>query len=46
MIAIAGLTVEATHLLLDAFALHDPNDPLTKAGELSPEQDPGQAKGE
>jgi hypothetical protein len=37
MIAAAALTVEGTYLILNAFVLHDPNDPLTKAGGLSPE---------
>jgi hypothetical protein len=31
-------------LILNAFVLHDPNDPLTKAGGLSPEQDQAKAK--
>jgi hypothetical protein len=38
IIAAAALTVEGTYLALNAFVLHDPNDPLTKAGGLSPEQ--------
>jgi hypothetical protein len=45
MIAAATLTVEGTYLILDAFVLHDPNDPLTKAGGLSPKQDTVRAKG-
>ena len=38
MIAAAAFTVEGTYLILNAFVLHDPNDPLTEAGRLSPEQ--------
>jgi hypothetical protein len=36
----AAITVEVTYFVLDRFVLHDPNDPLTKAGGLSPAQDP------
>jgi hypothetical protein len=36
MIAAAALTVEGTYLILNAFVLHDPNDPLTKAGGFPP----------
>jgi hypothetical protein len=45
MIAAAALTVEGTYFILNAFVLHNPNDPLTKAGGLSPEQDTAKAKG-
>jgi hypothetical protein len=38
LIAAAALTIEGTYLILNAFVLHDPSDPLTKAGGLSPEQ--------
>jgi hypothetical protein len=38
MIAAAALTIEGTYLVLNTFVLHDPNDPITKAGGLSPEQ--------
>jgi len=34
----ADLTIEGTYLILNAFVLHDPNDPLTKSGGLSPEK--------
>jgi hypothetical protein len=34
-----ALTVEVTYLVLDRFVLRDPNDPLSKAGGLSPAQD-------
>jgi hypothetical protein len=34
----AAVTVEVTYLVLDRFVLHDPNDPLTKAGGLSQDQ--------
>jgi len=39
VVAAAALTVEVTYLVLDRFVLRDPNDPLTKAGGLSPAQD-------
>jgi hypothetical protein len=38
LIAAAALTIEGTYLILNAFVLHDPNDPLTKSGGLSPEK--------
>jgi hypothetical protein len=38
VIAAAALTVEGTYLTLKTFVLNNPNDPLTKAGGLSPEQ--------
>jgi hypothetical protein len=38
LIAAAALTIEGTYLILNAFVLHDPSDPLTKAGGLLPEQ--------
>jgi hypothetical protein len=38
MIAAAALTIEGTYLVLNAFVLHDPYDPLRKAGGLSPAQ--------
>ena len=38
MIAAAGLTIEGTYLVLNIFVLDNPNDPLTKAGGLSPDQ--------
>jgi hypothetical protein len=41
MIATVALTIEGTFLVLNAFVLHDPSDPLTKAGGLSPEQKAG-----
>jgi hypothetical protein len=34
----AAVTVEVTYFVLDLFVLHDPNDPLTKAGRLSQDQ--------
>jgi hypothetical protein len=37
MIAAAALTVEGWYLILNAFVLHDPKDPLTKAGRFLPE---------
>jgi hypothetical protein len=39
-IVAAAVTVEVTYFVLDRFVLHDPNDPLTKAGGLSPTHDP------
>ncbi len=39
VVAATALTVEVTYLVLDRFVLRDPNDPLTKAGGLSPAQD-------
>jgi hypothetical protein len=39
IIVATALTVEVTYLILDRFVLHNPNDPLTKAGGLSPAQD-------
>jgi hypothetical protein len=38
MIAAAALTIEGTYLVLKIFVLDNPNDPLTKAGGLSPDQ--------
>jgi hypothetical protein len=38
LIAAASLTIEGVYLVLNAFVLHDPKDPLTKAGGLSPAQ--------
>jgi hypothetical protein len=38
MIAAVVLTIEGTYLVLNTFVLHDPSDPLTKAGGLSPEE--------
>jgi len=39
MIAATGLTIEATYYVITRLvAFYDPNDPLTKAGGLSPEQ--------
>ena len=38
LIAAAALTIEGTYLILNAFVLHDPSDPLTQAGGLSPKQ--------
>jgi hypothetical protein len=38
MITAAALTIEGTYLVLNTFVLHDPSDPLTKAGGLSPGQ--------
>ena len=38
MIAAAALTIEGTYLILNAFVLHDPSDPLMKAGGLAPAQ--------
>jgi hypothetical protein len=38
LIAAASLTVEGVYLVLNQFVLHDPNDPLSKAGGLSPAQ--------
>jgi hypothetical protein len=34
----ADLTIEGTYLILNAFVLHDPNDPLTKSDGLSLEK--------
>jgi hypothetical protein len=45
MVAAAALTVEGTYLILNAFVLHDPNDPLTKAGGSSTRQDPAKREG-
>jgi hypothetical protein len=39
IVVATALTVEVTYLILDRFVLHNPNDPLTKAGGLSPAQD-------
>jgi hypothetical protein len=39
VVAATALTVEITYLMLDRFVLRNPNDPLTKAGGLSPAQD-------
>jgi hypothetical protein len=38
VIAATTLTVEGTYLTLKTFVLDNPNDPLTKAGGLSPDQ--------
>jgi hypothetical protein len=38
LIAAAALTIEGSYLVLKTFVLHDPSDPLTRAGGLSPEQ--------
>jgi hypothetical protein len=38
MIAAAALTIEGTYLVLNAFVLHDSEDPLRKAGGLSSAQ--------
>jgi hypothetical protein len=38
VIAATALTVEVTYFILDWCVLHNPNDPLTKAGGLSPAQ--------
>ena len=38
LVAAAAVTVEVTYFVLDRFALHDPSDPLTKAGGLSQDQ--------
>lgn len=38
MIAAAALTIEGTYLVLENFVLDNPNDPLTKTGGLSPDQ--------
>jgi hypothetical protein len=35
------LIIEGTYLVPNAFVLHGPSDPLTKAGRLSPEQKAG-----
>src|ERR1700722_19169915 len=45
IIAATALTIEGTYLILKAYVLDNPNDPLTKAGGLSPVQDPVKAKG-
>jgi hypothetical protein len=39
MITATALTIGITYLLLEAFVLHDPKDPLAKAGGLSPLQE-------
>jgi hypothetical protein len=41
MIVAAALTIEGTYFVLKTFVF-DPNDPLTKAGGLSPEQERAQ----
>jgi hypothetical protein len=38
VVVAAAVTVEVTYFVLDRFVLHDPNDPLTKAGGLSQDQ--------
>ncbi len=45
IIAATALTVEGPYLALKTFVLDNPNDPLTKAGGLSPAQDTVKAKG-
>jgi hypothetical protein len=32
VVAAQAVTIEVTYVVLDRFVLHDPNDPLTKAG--------------
>ena len=39
MIAATVLTIEGTYYVLKTFVLSNPNDPLEKAGGLSPMQD-------
>jgi hypothetical protein len=39
MVAATAITIEGTYYVLHRFVLSDPNDPLTKAGGLSPEQE-------
>jgi hypothetical protein len=38
LIASSSLTIEGVYLVLNQFVFHDPKDPLTKAGGLSPAQ--------
>jgi hypothetical protein len=45
MIVATILTVEWTLFVLKTFVIGDPNDPLTKAGGLSPLQKPETRKG-
>ncbi len=44
IIAATAFTVEGTYFALKTFVLDNPNDPLTKAGGLSPAQDTVKAK--
>ncbi|WP_424619676.1 hypothetical protein [Bradyrhizobium sp.] len=45
MIAATALTVEGTYYALKIFVMDNPNDPITTAGGLTPEQkEPGKAK--
>jgi hypothetical protein len=39
MIAATALTVEGTYYILKTFVIGNPNDPLTRAGGLSPLQE-------
>ncbi len=41
IIAATALTIEGTYLVLKTFVF-DPNDPLAKAGGMSPEQERSQ----
>ena len=46
MIAATALTVEGVYFAPKTFVLDNPNDPITKAGGLTPEQkELGKAKG-
>ena len=38
MIAATALTIEGTYYVIERFVFNDTNDPLAKAGGLSPEQ--------
>jgi hypothetical protein len=39
MMAATALTIEGTNFILKTFVIGNPNDPLTKAGGLSPFQE-------
>ena len=46
MIAATALTVEGTYYALKTFVFDDANDPIVRAGGLTPAQrEPGKAKG-
>ncbi|THD62648.1 MAG: hypothetical protein E7813_19590 [Bradyrhizobium sp.] len=45
IIAASAFTIEGTYLILKTYVLDNPNDPLTRAGGLSPTQDPLKARG-
>jgi hypothetical protein len=45
MIVASVLAIGGTYLILKAFVLHDPRDPLSKVGPLSPFQERELTKG-